>query len=150
MKMSVNNSAAERDDGKKFATSDGRDVIPEVKAKLGTFGRIWKTVSRMVKEMTHPLTIFSPDQVVTTGGFKRVRIPPSVEDCNQHRDAYSARMGDVKMEWQDFENTAAEVKTDAGAQLVQFKALPVGLEKKVLEEIVIQKGFIVIAWTLER
>ena len=104
----------------------------------------------MVKEMTHPLTIFSPDQVVTPGGFKCVRISPSTDDCNLHREAYSVRMGDFKMEWQDFENTAEEVKNGAGVQLVQFKALPVGLEKEVLEEIVIQKGFIVIAWTLER
>ena len=39
MKMSVNNTAAERDDGKKVLTSDDKDLIPEVKAKLGTFGR---------------------------------------------------------------------------------------------------------------
>ena len=143
------NTLEKTNDGKKFLNSDGKDVKQEVKSMLGTFGRIWKTVAQKVQEMVHPLTVFSPEKVVTVGGTKYVRIPPSVDECNQHRDAYSVRMEALKMEWNDFTNTVKDVINDSGVQMVQFKALPVGREKEALEEIVIKKGFIVIAWTLE-
>ena len=143
------NTLEKTNDGKEFLNSDGKDVKQEVKSMLGTFGRIWKTVVQKVQEMAHPLTVFSPEKVVTVGGTKYVRIPPSVDECNQHRDAYSARMEALKMEWNDFTATVKDVINDSGVQMVQFKALPVGREKEALEEIVIKKGFIVIAWTLE-
>ena len=47
------------------------------------------------------------------------------------------------MEWSVFANTVDNVNKDAGIQLIQFKALPVGREREALEKIVIQKGFIV-------
>ena len=143
------NTLSETKDGREFFNSDGTDVKPEVISMLGPFARVWKTASQRATEMAHPLTTFSPMKVVTVHGAKYVRIPPSVEKCDQNREAYSARMGAIKMEWSAFDTLVDNVKKDAGLQLIQFKALPAGREKEALEKIVIQKGFIVIAWALE-
>ena len=111
------NTLTETKDGREFFNSDGTDVKPEVISMLGPFARVWKTASQRAKEMSHTLTTFSPEKVITAGGAKHVRIPPGIEKCDQNRGAYSDRMGAIKMEWPVFANTVDNVQKDAGIQL---------------------------------